>query len=85
MSIISATELHENLFNTLDDVIENDKPVTINTHKGNAVILSEKDYTGILETINLLSQKGLHQKIIEGEKEDFSRMKIYNPDEEWQR
>ena len=32
-----------------------------------------------------LSQKGLHQKIIEGEKEDFSRMKIYNPDEEWQR
>lgn len=83
MFIINATELHENLFNTLNDVIENNNPVTINTRKGNAVILSEEDYKGMMETIDILSQKGLHQRIKEGEKEDVSEMKKYNPDEEW--
>lgn len=83
MFIINATELHENLFNTLDDVIKNNNPVTVNTRKGNAVILSEEDYKGMMETIDILSQKGLHQRIKEGEKEDVSGMKKYNPDEEW--
>lgn len=83
MFIINATELHENLFNTLNDVIENNNPVTINTRKGNAVILSEEDYKGMMETIDILSQKGMYQRIKEGEKEDVSGMKKYNPDEEW--
>ena len=83
MFIINATELHENLFNTLDDVIKNNNPVTVNTRNGNAVILSEEDYNGMMETIDILSQKGLHQRIKEGEKEDVSGMKKYNPDEEW--
>ena len=78
MFIINATELHENLFNTLNDVIENNNPVTVNTRKGNAVILSEEDYKGMMETIDILSQKGLHQRIIEGEKEDVSEIKIGN-------
>lgn len=83
MFIINATELHENLFNILDDVIKNNNPVIVNTPKGNAVILSEEDYKGMMETIDILSQKGLHQRIKEGEKEDVSGMKKYNPDEEW--
>lgn len=83
MFIINATELQKNLFNTLDDVIEHNNPVTINTRKGNAVILSEADFNGMLETIHILSQKGLLQKIKEGETEDVNGMKKYNPHEEW--
>lgn len=83
MSITNATELRKNLFNTLDEVIEYNNPVTVNTRKGNAVILSEEDYNGMLETIYILSQKGLYKKIKEGEKEEVNGMKKYNPDEEW--
>lgn len=83
MSITNATELRKNLFNTLDDVIEYNDPVTVNTRKGNAVILSEEDYNGMLETIYILSQKGLYKKIKEGEKEEESKMEKFNPDEEW--
>ena len=83
MSITNATELRKNLFNTLDDVIEYNDPVTVNTRKGNAVILSEEDYNGMLETIYILSQKGLYKKIKEGEKEEKSKMEKFNPDEEW--
>ena len=57
--------------------------MTVNTRKGNAVILSEEDYNGMMETINILSEKGLYKKIKEGEKEDPAKMKKYDPDEEW--
>lgn len=83
MSITNATELRKNLFNTLDEVIEYNNPVTVNTRKGNAVILSEEDYNGMLETIYILSQTGLYKKIKDGEKEEACEMKKFNPDEEW--
>ena len=83
MSITNATELRKNLFNTLDEVIEYNDSVTVNTRKGNAVILSEEDYNGMLETIYILSQNGLYKKIKDGEKEEVSEMKKYNPDEDW--
>lgn len=83
MSITNATELRKNLFNTLDEVIEYNNTVTVNTRKGNAVILSEEDYNGMLETIYILSQKGLYKKIKDGEKEEVSEMKRFNPNEEW--
>lgn len=83
MSTTNATELRKNLFNTLDEVIEYNNPVTVNTRKGNAVIISEEDYNGMMETIHILSQKGLYKKIKEGEKEDTSDMKKYDPNEEW--
>ena len=37
----------------------------------------------MLETIYLVSQKGLATKIKQGEKEDISKMSTYNPNEEW--
>ena len=83
MSTTNVTELRKNLFNTLDNVIEYNDSVTVNTRKGNAVILSEEDYNGMVETIYLLSQKGLLKKIKEGEKEDPAKMAKYDPDEEW--
>ena len=51
--------------------------------KGNAVIISEEEYNAMRETIYITSQKGLLKRIKEGEKEDISSMKVYNPNEEW--
>lgn len=83
MSTANATEFRKNLFNTLDNVIEYNDLVTVNTRKGNVVILSEEDYNGMVETIYLLSQKGLLKRIKEGEKENPAKMAKYDPDEEW--
>ena len=47
------------------------------------MIISEKDYNAMLETIYLTSKPGMLTKILEGEKEDISTMPIYNPNEEW--
>ena len=83
MSTTNVTELRKNLFNIIDNVIEYNDSVTVNTRKGNAVILSEEDYNGMVETIYLLSQKGLLNRIKEGEVEDPAKMAKYDPDEEW--
>ena len=83
MSTTNVTELRKNLFNTIDNVIEYNDSVIVNTRKGNAVILSEEDYNGMVETIYLLSQKGLLKRIKEGEEEDPAKMAKYDPDEKW--
>ena len=83
MSVTHISVLRKNLFSTIDNVIEYNDSITVNTKKGNAVILSEDEYNAMRETIYLISQKGLLNKIKEGEKENISSMKTYNPNEEW--
>lgn len=83
MAVTNITLLRKNLYNSIDTVIEYNELLTVNTKKGNAIIISEADYNAMVETIYLASQKGLIQKIKEGEGEDISQMTTYNPDEEW--
>ena len=83
MGVTNITLLRKNLFSSIDNVIEYNDSITVNTKKGNAVIISESEYNAMIETIYLTSQKGLVEKIKEGEKEDISEMATYNPNEEW--
>ncbi|MCI6216452.1 MAG: type II toxin-antitoxin system Phd/YefM family antitoxin [Mollicutes bacterium] len=73
----------KNLSSYLESVIDFDERITITTKKGNAVIISEKEYKSMLEIINPPFSRKLINQIKEGEKEDISKMKIYNPMEEW--
>lgn len=83
MSITNISTLRKNLFGSLETVVEYNDTITVNTKKGNAVIISEEEYNAMRETIYLTSQPGLLQRIKEGEKEDISSMPVYNPNEEW--
>lgn len=83
MAVTNISVLRKNLFSSIDNVIEYNDSITVSTKNGNAVIISEAEYNAMLETIYLVSQKGLVEKIKSGEKEDISKMSIYNPNEEW--
>ena len=83
MAITNISVLRKNLFSSIENVIEFNDSITVSTKNGNAVIISEAEYNAMLETIYLVSQKGLVEKIKEGEKEDISKMSTYNPNEEW--
>ena len=83
MSIISILAFRKNVSGVVRSVIEYNEPVIVNTKKGNAVILSEEDYNSMLETIYLVSQPGLVEKIKEGEKESVDSTSDYCPSEEW--
>ena len=82
MEITNATNLRKNLYVSLDSVIEYNEQITVNTKKGNAVIISEEEYRGLVETVYLMSQPGLYEKIKEGEKEKIEDMEVFNPEED---
>ena len=83
MPITNISVLRKDLFNSIDRVIEFNETITVNTKKGNAVIVSEEEFNSMLETIYLVSQPGLLEKIKKGEKEDIDSMTTYDPNEEW--
>jgi len=83
MDITNISVLRKNLFNTVDNVIEFNQPVTVSTKKGNAVIVSEEEYRALQETVLLMCTPGMYKKIKAGEKEKIEDMAVYDPDEEW--
>ena len=62
----NATNLRENLYNVLKQTILYNEPVNISTKDGNAVLISESDYRGLIETLQLTSQPELKEKLIDG-------------------
>lgn len=83
MITTNISGLRKNIFKTMNNVVNFDDHICVTTKNGNVVILSETEYNGMLETIHLLSQKGFLERIKEGEKEDISKMSIYNPKSIW--
>ena len=70
MTNTNATALRKNLFSLLANTIKYNEPIHVNTKDGNAVILSEEDYNGMLATLELCESSELKAKILAGKKED---------------
>jgi Antitoxin of toxin-antitoxin stability system len=62
----NVTTFRKNTFNMLETTIKYNEPIMISTKEGNAVVLSEKDYNSIIETIHLLAIPKMEQIIIDG-------------------
>ena len=62
----NITNFRKNIFGILEQTIKYNEPVNISTKEGNAVIISEEDYNGLMETLLLCSVPGMKEKIIEG-------------------
>ena len=83
MPTTNITELRKNLFTTIDTVSKYNEPVHVTTKAGNAVILSEEDYNSLMETLYLLANPKLVERIKSDEKEDPETMEAFDPEEEW--
>ena len=68
----NATNFRENIFNVLKQTILFNEPVNISTKDGNAVLISESDYNGLMETLHLSSIPGMKEKIMDGLKTPLS-------------
>lgn len=62
----NITNFRKNIFGMLEQTIKFNEPVNISTKEGNAVILSEEDYNGLIETVYINSIPHLKTKIVEG-------------------
>ena len=62
----NITNFRKNIFSLLEQTIKYNEPVNISTKDGNAVVLSEEDYRGLMETLHLSSLPGMKEKILDG-------------------
>jgi PHD/YefM family antitoxin component YafN of YafNO toxin-antitoxin module len=62
----NITNFRKNLFNILEQTIKFNEPVNVSTKDGNAVVLSEEDYNGLMETVYLCSIPGMKEEIMKG-------------------
>lgn len=69
MPSLSATKARANLYRLLDEVSENHEPVTITGKHHNAVLVSEKDWNAIQETLSLVSIPGMRKSLKKGMEE----------------
>ena len=66
MTNINIAKFKNNLTDYLKAAIDFDDIITVNTENGNAVILSEEEYNGLLETLYLQSVPGMNESILKG-------------------
>jgi len=62
----NVTAFRKNIFSMLEQTIRYNEPVNISTKDGNAVVLSEEDYRSMVETLSLLSNPCMKEKLLEG-------------------
>jgi len=81
MTTFTITKLRKSLFNVVAECIKYGEPVSISTKDGNAVLLSEEEYRGILETAYICSVPGMKEKILKAAKEPISKCKRVTADD----
>ena len=71
MPHITATEARSKLYSLIDETENSHEPIVITGKRGNAVLVSESDWTAIKETLFLLSIPGMRESIMEGMEESL--------------
>lgn len=66
MTNTNATNFRKNIYELLKQTINYNEPVNISTKDGNAVLISEADYNGLMETVYLASNPKMKEKLIKG-------------------
>jgi len=67
MNVVTATEARRELFNLIRRALRAHDPVRIQHREGGVVLVSEEDYEGLLETLELLSVPGMRESIAEAQ------------------
>lgn len=66
MATTTITAFRKNIYSIVENTIRFNEPVSITTKDGNAVLISEEEYLGIIETLHLTSYPGMKEKLIDG-------------------
>jgi len=66
MTTISASEARARLYGLLDETADSGVPIQITGRRNNAVLVSERDWRAIQETLYLLSIPGMRTSIRTG-------------------
>jgi prevent-host-death family protein len=66
MKTVTVTNFRNNLFNLINETVDESEPIQITGKKKNVILISEDDWRSIQETLFLISVPRMREKIIEG-------------------
>ena len=66
MTTLTASDARANLYRLIDETAASHEPIVIAGKRNSAVLISEKDWSAIQETLYLASIPGMRDSIIEG-------------------
>ncbi len=66
MQTLSASAARTNLYRLIDEASSSHQPVVITGKRGNAVLISQEDWSAIQETLFLVSIPNMRESIREG-------------------
>jgi PHD/YefM family antitoxin component YafN of YafNO toxin-antitoxin module len=66
MTTTTVTNFRKNVYSMVENTIRFNEPVSIITKDGNAVMISEEEYLGMLETLYLTSVPEMKEKLLDG-------------------
>lgn len=78
----NVTHFRKNVSTLLEQTLKFNEPIHVSTRNGNVVILSEDDYRGILETLEMNANPVMKQKLLEGKDTPLSEC-IPESEVEW--
>ena len=66
MITINITNFRKDIYKMTENTIKFNEPLSINTKEGNAILISEEEYKGMVATLELTSNKLMKDKLMEG-------------------
>lgn len=83
MTNTNATNFRKNLFEYLNQAAMYNDIINVATKNGNVVVLSEEDYSSMMETLYIASHSKTASEIVESLQEPLEEGIPYVPGEEW--
>ncbi|WP_250277533.1 type II toxin-antitoxin system Phd/YefM family antitoxin [[Clostridium] colinum] len=66
MITTNITNFRKNIYKLTENTIKFNETLSINTKEGNAILISEEEYNGMIATLELMSNKVMKNKLIDG-------------------
>ena len=63
MTNTNITNFRKNVFEYVNQAIKYNDVINVNTKNGNAIIMNEKDYNSLIETLYIYNHKKTYQEI----------------------
>lgn len=66
MKTLTVAEFQKDIYHLIDEIADTQQPIQITGKRSNAVLVSERSWCAIQETLYLSSIPGIQESIIEG-------------------
>ena len=83
MTNTNAANFRQNAFQYFDQAVVFGDVINVNTKHGNAIVMREEDYRGMMETIYLTSIPNMTESILKSREEETEDCRPFDPLEDW--